>query len=65
LSVYWTDYGAGTILKADRGGGVTTLATGQNNPGHLVVDGTGVYWTNYGDSGSSSTNGSVMKLTPK
>ena len=69
--VYWTsetspDAGVtpentGSILKTPIGGGTTTvLASGQNIPLDVKVDGTDVYWV---DQGSTTTpNGMVMKM---
>ncbi len=54
-SIYWTDRGAGTVMKAPIGGGTaTTLASGQNGPEGLAVDATSVYWVN-------ESGGTVMK----
>ncbi len=38
------------------GGTPTTLASGQDNPGNMVVDDTSVYWAN------NSTPGAIVKV---
>jgi hypothetical protein len=51
-------------LESDSGAsrtGLFTLASGQNNPGALVSDGTSVYWVNEG-SPPDYTDGSVVKV---
>jgi hypothetical protein len=56
----------GAVARAPlAGGATTTLATNQPYPGGIAVDGTSVYWVNGGTNTSLSTDGTVMKLTPK
>ena len=58
--VYWTD--VSTVMKADvLTGDLTTLATDQQSPVSIAVDGTSVYWVNRG-TGSVSPDGTVMKV---
>ena len=68
--VYWVNYGTlgdesdsvttdGTVNEVPiSGGAVTTLASGQNNPSSLAVDGTNVYWVT-GSWGSYAGLGTV------
>jgi hypothetical protein len=70
-SIYWTEWGNGTntgsIKKVsttgDGGGAVVTLATGQSSPMGIGVDGTSVYWVNFGATHVGDP--AVMRLTPK
>jgi hypothetical protein len=65
VSVYSSKNGTsvctlGTVTVVPSGGGAATLlASGQNGPGAIVVDGTDIYWVNEGSTGN---DGSVMKL---
>jgi sugar lactone lactonase YvrE len=60
-TVYFTrNSSTGGVYKvAKTGGAVTTLASAQAYPCDIAVDGTHVYWTNYGIQGS--VQGAVMK----
>jgi len=66
--LYWVDesYGKyGTVNKVPVGGGcMTTLATGQDDPGSIAVDATHVYWVNLGrpSSGGGYPNGTVNEV---
>jgi hypothetical protein len=59
-NVYWID--RNSILTCPKSGCVqgvpTTVASGQDGPAYLAVDGDGgyVYWTNTGDTGSGTLN---------
>ena len=56
-SVYWTNAGAGTVMKAPLAGGAAhTLASDQGKPYGLAVDGAAVYWV-------TRDGGTVMKAT--
>jgi hypothetical protein len=58
-SVYWTNYGDGTVVKVPLGGGAPiVLASGQDSPASIAVDATSVTWVN-------EDGGNVMRLTPK
>ena len=55
--IYWTDYSAGTVVKAPLGGGsATVIASDQGGPCSITADGSNVYWTN-------SSEGTVMKMS--
>ncbi|WP_394845415.1 hypothetical protein LZC95_51340 [Pendulispora brunnea] len=56
-AIYWTDLTRGTVLKrSKRDGIVTVLASEQNRPYRVVVDGTRVYWTVQGDFSANMTS---------
>ena len=72
-SVYWTTYsygtadggtsnpvnGTGSVMKVGLGGGgLTTLASGQNEPTAIAVDANNVYWNGY----SADIFGSLTKV---
>jgi hypothetical protein len=65
ISVYALENGTtvctvGTVAAVPIGGGTPTLlASGQNGPDAIAVDGTDLYWVNVGSTGN---DGSVMKL---
>jgi hypothetical protein len=57
LYAYWTDDVAGTVNRVPLAGGPSiVLASGQQQPGAVVVDDRYVYWTN------AATDGAVMRL---
>lgn len=53
-SVYWTNYGDGTVNSSPiaGGGAVTNLAKDQDHPAALISDGTNLYWANYSAGGA-------------
>jgi hypothetical protein len=51
----------GTCTGGASGGGVVTLASGQDKPDSIAVDGANVYWANVAD-GYSGTHGAIMKV---
>ena len=56
VSVYWTDYGTGTVASIPLGGGAPTLlAAGQSGANGICQDATSLYW-------ADSTSETVMKL---
>jgi hypothetical protein len=62
-SVYWTDWGGGSVMKCVIAACVPTmLASGQSYPDALTVDGTNVYWANWGTDFNSRKDGTVMKV---
>jgi hypothetical protein len=55
--VYWTDPAAGAVMKAPlTGGSPVTIASNENEPWDVAVDGTSVYFT---------TDDGVKRATPK
>jgi hypothetical protein len=53
-SVYWTNFGGGSVVKVGLAGGMlTTIAQGQFKPSGIGVNGANVYWTNF-------SNGTIM-----
>jgi hypothetical protein len=60
INVYWVDGVAGNVMSTPKGGGpsATTLATGQNHPRRIVVDGIYLYLLNEG----TGTDGQLARL---
>jgi hypothetical protein len=64
-NAYWTNSGSGlsdggSIASVALGGGkLVTLASGQNNPVQIAIDGAYVYWTNAGTY--PNADGAVVK----
>jgi hypothetical protein len=57
-SVYWTNEVGDSVMKVlVDGGDPVVLVSGQQDPTYVAVDSTSVYW--------STSDGNVMKLTPK
>jgi hypothetical protein len=55
-TIYWTDYSAGTVVKAPVSGGTATIvASNQAGPCAITTDGVNLYWTN-------NSTGTVMKM---
>ncbi|MDE3083132.1 MAG: DUF5050 domain-containing protein [Acidobacteriota bacterium] len=52
--IYWADYSAGTIMRADlNGDNVTTLVTGEFDPSSVAIDASHIYWVNWLTSGGT------------
>jgi hypothetical protein len=57
--LYWADFlvsGASVKKIGTNGVGATTLVTDQASPASLAVDGSSVYWTNFGDGTIKKVN---------
>ncbi len=73
MNVYFTnlgtlakDYSDGSVMKVPATGGTpTAIASGQQQPVAIAVDGASVYWLNSGTAANKYADGTVMKLTPK
>ncbi len=62
--IYWVEGTGGTVHRCARTAcdtTKTTLATGQLMPNDIAVDGTAVYWANYGNA-TTGAGGSIMRL---
>jgi hypothetical protein len=60
-AVYWTDKTGGRVRKYDKTTKVvSTLATGQQNPVAIAVEGSSLYWADAGDC--AGANGSIWKM---
>ncbi len=61
IAIYWTDKTGGRVRRYDKtSGGVATLATGQQNPVAIAVQGSTLYWANAGDC--AGANGSIWMM---
>lgn len=64
--IYWVEYGNGMVKKMPKTGGtVTTLVSGADSPGNLVVDGSNVFYIEYSNSGKVqkvSVNGGTPSI---
>jgi hypothetical protein len=61
--VYWTEPQSGTIRKATKTGGQSTIiATGQDNPRAIAAMDNFVYW---GNIGTGATTGGSIRRTPQ
>ena len=61
-SVYWTNFGAGSVMKVPLAGGtITPLASGESFPWGITVDGTSAYWTDQ-NGGSSAVVKGVLRV---
>lgn len=61
--VYWTEPASGTVRKAPKAGGQSTvIATNQDSPHAITVLDTFVYWAN---TGNSSATGQSIRRTPQ
>ena len=65
-NVYIASRGNGTIVYKPKDAPSTeapkVIATGQKNPGHIIVSGNSILWVNEGPSGSATTEGSIVKF---
>jgi hypothetical protein len=62
-STYFTDIGAGTVMKSVLSGGApSALASSQNLPVAIAVDATSIYWVDEGTSANNYTDGAIMKV---
>jgi hypothetical protein len=58
--IYWAT--GSTIMQANLDGtGVTTLVTGQDDPGAVAVDSSHIYWVNSTDANGDLNSGTVME----
>ncbi len=54
--LYWSSTADGTVVRVPKtGGSVEVIATGQDQPGALVVDSSAVYWLNHGTAAGTGT----------
>jgi hypothetical protein len=51
-TVYWTDFGGGSVRYKQVGGLTCTISTGESVPQAIFVDDTYVYWADYVGSGA-------------
>jgi sugar lactone lactonase YvrE len=63
-TIYWTNNGDGTVMKAPKAGGTPEkIASDQHSPGAIAVDENNVYWINEGSL--TKADGAVMRLAKK
>jgi sugar lactone lactonase YvrE len=54
--LYWSSTTDGTVARVPKvGGSVDVIATGQDQPGALLVDSSAVYWINHGTEAGTGT----------
>jgi hypothetical protein len=64
-TLYWSDQARGTVARrALAGGPVTTIASGEKSPSHLLVAGSNLFWIDVlGSADAVNANGAPIKAT--
>jgi hypothetical protein len=59
---YWTNNGAGTVMRAPLYGGLpATIASQQSGPQSIAVDSANLYWANLNQNGIWTSSGALME----